>query len=144
MALDLMKTSGTGRVLQAAAIPYRWNGGRLEIAMVTRRQGNRWTLPKGHVEPGESPRQSAQREASEEAGLKGKVGWRPLGSYVYRKGQEPRRVVVFLMRVTRQLSRWREDDFRDREWLRLEHAIERVDERGLRTLLRGLYARLSA
>ena len=131
-------------ILQAATIPYRWNGGRLEIAMVTRRQGSRWTLPKGHVEPGESPRQSARREASEEAGLVGRIGWRPFGSYVYRKGDEPRRVLVFLMRVTRQLSRWSEDDIREREWLRLEHALERVRERGLRTLLRGLAERLSA
>lgn len=136
--------SASARVLQAAAIPYRWNGGRLEIAMVTRRQGNRWTLPKGHVEPGESPRQSARREASEEAGLLGRVGWRPLGSYVYRKGDEPRQVVVFLMRVTRELPRWSEDDFREREWLRLEHALERVRERGLRALLRGLAEQLGA
>ena len=139
-----MKNPGPERILQAAAVPYRWNEGRLEIAMVTRRQGSRWTLPKGHVEPGESPRQSARREASEEAGLHGRVGWRPLGSYVYRKGDEPRRVIVFLMRVTRQLSRWSEDDFRHRKWLRLEQAMERVRERGLRTLLRGLGERLSA
>ena len=139
-----MKNPGAERILQAAAVPYRWNEGRLEIAMVTRRQGGRWTLPKGHVEPGESPRQSARREASEEAGLQGRVGWRPLGSYVYRKGDEPRRVIVFLMRVTRQLSRWSEDDFRHRKWLRLEQAVERVRERGLRTLLRGLSERLSA
>ena len=139
-----MKTSTAARVLQAAAIPYRWNRSRLEIAMVTRRQGNRWTLPKGHVEPGESPRESARREATEEAGLLGRIGWRPLGSYVYRKGDEPRRVLVYVMRVTRQLSRWSEDDFREREWVRMEQALERVRERGLRALLRGLSEQLSA
>jgi hypothetical protein len=74
----------------------------------------------------------------------GRLGWRPIGSYDYQKGSEPRRVVVFLMRVTRQLSRWSEDDFRDREWLRLEHAIERVPEHGLRALLRELSDQLSA
>ena len=139
-----MKPPSDARNLQAAAIPYRWNSGRLEIAMITRRQGGSWIVPKGNVEPGETPRQSARREASEEAGLLGKIGLRPLGSYQYRKGREPRVVVVFLLRVTRQLSRWSEDDFRNRKWVRADRAIERVRERGLRLLLRDLTERLSA
>ena len=132
------------RIVQAAAIPYRWNGGQLEIAMVTRRQRRSWIVPKGHVETGETPRESARREASEEAGLVGKLGRRPCGFYRYLKGREPRLVVVFLMRVTRQLSRWSEDEVREREWFEVEHAIARVRERGLRRILRVLAARLSA
>lgn len=31
---------------------------------------DRWTIPKGHVEPGESLRQTAEREINEETGLK--------------------------------------------------------------------------
>lgn len=31
---------------------------------------NRWTIPKGHVEPGEEPKQTAEREIREETGLK--------------------------------------------------------------------------
>src|SRR5580704_13399989 len=31
---------------------------------------NRWTIPKGHVEPGEEPRATAEREIREETGLK--------------------------------------------------------------------------
>jgi ADP-ribose pyrophosphatase YjhB (NUDIX family) len=31
---------------------------------------NRWTIPKGHVEPGEEPRDTAEREIREETGLK--------------------------------------------------------------------------
>jgi len=31
---------------------------------------NRWTIPKGHIEPGETARQTAIREISEESGLK--------------------------------------------------------------------------
>ena len=139
-----MKVANEARVIQAAAIPYRWHSGRLEIAMITRRQGDRWIVPKGHVEPGETPRQSALREATEEAGLLGKIGLRPLGSYEYSKGSEPRVVFVFLLRVTRELRRWSEDDCRNREWIRLERAIERVRVRGLRHLLRGLARRLSA
>ena len=124
-------------VLQAAAIPYRWNDGRLEIALITKRQGARWIVPKGHVEPGETPRQSARREASEEAGLQGRLGLRPLGSYEYFKDREPRVVVVFLLLVTKELRSWREDDVRERKWIGVKQAIKRVRERGLRHLLRG-------
>jgi 8-oxo-dGTP pyrophosphatase MutT (NUDIX family) len=31
---------------------------------------NRWTIPKGHIEPGENARQTAEREIMEETGLK--------------------------------------------------------------------------
>lgn len=126
------------RSIQAAAIPYRWNGGRLEVALITRRQRKSWIVPKGNIEPGESPRRSALREATEEAGLIGTIGLRPFGAYEYRKGSEPRTVLVFLLRVTRQLSRWSEDDVRERRWIRIERAVERVGERGLRLLLEGL------
>jgi len=132
------------RVHQAAAIPYRWNDGELEVALVTRRQGASWIVPKGYVERGETPRQSALREASEEAGLVGEIGSRPLGSYEYVKAGESCVVQVFLMRVTRELDNWSEDDVREREWIRVRQAIKRVREQGLRRILRGLAERLSA
>src|SRR5262245_25787672 len=131
-------------VLQAAAIPYRWHRGRLEIALITNRQRGRWIVPKGHVEPGEARRQSARREASEEAGLQGRIGLRPLGSYEYSKDREPRVVLVFLLLVTRELRNWREDDVRRREWIGVKQAIKRVRERGLRHILRGWARRTSA
>ena len=139
-----MSSAYEERVLQAAAIPYRWHQGRLEVALITRRQSGTWIVPKGRVEPGETPRQSARREASEEAGLLGKIGLRPLGSYEYLKGREPCVVQVFLLLVTRELRRWSEDDVREREWIRLKRAIKLVREDGLRKILRGLAQRLSA
>ena len=139
-----MRHRKTPMDVQAAAIPYRWSSGRLEVALITRRQGKSWIVPKGNIEPGESPRRSARREASEEAGLLGRMGHLPFGAYEYRKGREPRRVVVFLLEVTEELARWSEDHLRDRKWVRVERAIERVRERGLRLLLRGLAKRHSA
>ena len=131
-------------VLQAAAIPYRWQDGRLQIALITKRQTGRWIVPKGHVEKGETPRQSARREASEEAGLHGRLALRPLGSYEYFKDREPRVVLVFLLLVTKEMRSWREDDVREREWIGVKQAIKRVRERGLRHILRGWAQRCSA
>jgi len=69
---------------QAAAIPFRWTSGRLEVALITRRQGKHWIVPKGNIEPGETPRRSARREATEEAGLVGRIPLRPFGAYEQR------------------------------------------------------------
>lgn len=35
------------------------------------RHADRWDLPKGHTEPGESPRETALRETEEETGIQG-------------------------------------------------------------------------
>lgn len=43
--------------------------GQLEILLISDAKG-RWTIPKGHVEPGEDPGATAEREITEETGLK--------------------------------------------------------------------------
>jgi 8-oxo-dGTP pyrophosphatase MutT (NUDIX family) len=54
-------------------------GAGLRIA-VMRSTYNTWVLPKGQIEPGETPEQAAQREIGEEIGLtelesRGHLGW---------------------------------------------------------------------
>jgi ADP-ribose pyrophosphatase YjhB (NUDIX family) len=44
------------------------NNKQLEILLIKDAK-NRWTIPKGHVEEGEQPKQTAEREIREETGL---------------------------------------------------------------------------
>jgi ADP-ribose pyrophosphatase YjhB (NUDIX family) len=54
----------------AGGIVYRLNKkGGVEILLIADSK-TRWTIPKGHVEEGETPRQVAEREIREETGLK--------------------------------------------------------------------------
>jgi 8-oxo-dGTP pyrophosphatase MutT (NUDIX family) len=58
----------------------------------TRRGGAlRWSMPKGHVEPGETLEQTAVREVREETGIVGRV-IAPLGSFVYTFSSNGRRI----------------------------------------------------
>lgn len=54
----------------AGGVIFRRNNKRqLEILLIQDAK-NRWTIPKGHIEPGETARQTAEREIKEETGLK--------------------------------------------------------------------------
>ena len=48
---------------------------------------DRWTIPKGHVEPGETTQEAAKREVSEESGLKNiaMCGWLGKVNFRYRR-----------------------------------------------------------
>ena len=53
----------------AGGIVYRRDkSGGLEILLIADSK-HRWTIPKGHIEEGETPRQTAEREIQEETGL---------------------------------------------------------------------------
>ncbi len=48
---------------------------------------SRWTIPKGHIEPGETAKQTARREIGEETGLKNIdiLGWLGKINFRYRR-----------------------------------------------------------
>jgi 8-oxo-dGTP diphosphatase len=55
--------------VSAGGVAYRRNGDRLEVALILTERERRWQVPKGLVDPGETPEQAAQREVREEAGI---------------------------------------------------------------------------
>ena len=122
---------------QSAVIPYRHNDQNVEILMITSRKKKRWVIPKGVIEPHLSPSDSAAKEALEEAGIKGTVSQRPIGSYKYDKWGGTCTVEVYTMKVQAVLDDWLES-YRDREWVSVEEAITRVTEQRLKEILEGL------
>jgi 8-oxo-dGTP pyrophosphatase MutT (NUDIX family) len=78
---------------QAAAVCYRRVGESVEFKLVRTTKGGRWVFPKGHIEKGEEPWRTAQREALEEAGVRGPVESEPLAVFPHEKHkQDGRRV----------------------------------------------------
>ena|SRR5215207_1512968 len=67
-------TSSTAKVvtrdqISSGGVAFRLQDSRMEIAIVSVKPSLRWQLPKGIVDPGESPEVTAVREVREEAGI---------------------------------------------------------------------------
>jgi 8-oxo-dGTP pyrophosphatase MutT (NUDIX family) len=135
----VMPISG-GLIRQAAAIPLR-NG---QVCLVTSRSGRRWVVPKGCMELGKSAGEIALQEAWEEAGLLGVLQPEPVGSYVYEKDGLTCHVLVFLLQVTDEVDNYPESALRQRLWLPTGQAAARVEDAGLRELLRAVAGQKSA
>lgn len=106
--------------------------------MVTSRTQRRWVLPKGHIEDGLTPWQAAEREAWEEAGLRGTVISEPLGTYHYIKHDRRHAVTVYRIAVIAEHDLWPERLLRQRQWVTIDEAIRRVKEKGLKELLKAV------
>lgn len=122
---------------QSAVIPVRGEGESLRVLLISSRSRSRWIIPKGIVEPNLSPADSAAKEACEEAGIRGRVHPEPIGEYDYPKWGGTCVAEVYVMRVDEVLDRWLES-FRERVWLTLDEAIERIQEEKLREIMAGV------
>lgn len=102
-------------VMQSGVVPYRLKKGKPHIVLITARNTDRnWILPKGHLEKGFSPEDSAAREAYEEAGVKGAVAKQKVGSVSYSKLGRKYKVGFYLMRVSKICKKWPEMSERQR------------------------------
>src|SRR5688572_6613863 len=121
--------------------------GSPHILLITSRETRRWVIPRGNPIAGLSPAQAAAQEAFEEAGVRGEVEDRALGSYPYDKRRAdgstvPAEVEVFALRVSEELDRWPEKNQRERRWFTPAEAAEAVEEPELKALLLDQAARL--
>ena len=129
---------------QIAAIPFVVRNGKVEVLLLTSRGTRRWIIPKGNIEPGQTPEAAALAEAFEEAGVSGEVyGALPIGFFNYLKRTEsgethPVTAEVFLMRVTDVLEDWPERSARERQWASPADAVRLVEEPGIAPLFARL------
>jgi 8-oxo-dGTP pyrophosphatase MutT (NUDIX family) len=104
--------------------------GTLEILLMQDAK-NRWTIPKGHVEPGEETGATAEREIREETGLQDMevLVWLGKVNFRYRRGHA---LVLMTMHIwlvegqgdTNQLET--EEWINDIKWLKAMDAVDKI------------------
>jgi len=126
---------------QSSVIPYRVRDGKVEILVIASSKKHHLVVPKGIKDPGLSPRESAAKEAREEAGIEGVIAETALGSYTCEKWGATCTVAVYPMEVTRVIPEedW-EERHRGREWVSPEKAASQLKQRELRPLVKKLAA----
>ncbi len=133
---------------QYAALCYRVvsrDAPKLEVLLITTRESHRWVIPKGWAMPERLAHQIAEREAWEEAGVKGKARKKPFGYYTYLKNLNGRKrvpsiVQVHLLEVESMASEYPEKGQRTLQWFAPHQASASVREPELQSLLRRVEA----
>jgi 8-oxo-dGTP pyrophosphatase MutT (NUDIX family) len=115
-------------------------GDEVIVIVPTRRgaQGQRVLgLPKGHVDPGETPPVAAEREVREEAGVEADLV-RKLGDVRYFYQRDGRRifklVTFYLFRYRRGDPADHDDEVEEARWMPLEEAARSLSYRGEREM----------
>lgn len=87
----------------------------VEILMI-RDSKNRWTIPKGHIEEGETPRETAKREIHEETGLREVrvLDWLGKINFRYRRDNI---LVLMTTEIFLAEARGDTDDIKPQEWM---------------------------
>ena len=132
-----MKTKPDYWYKQSAVIPYRINDTKIEILIIKSRNNKRWIIPKGIIEEKLTAKTSAEKEAFEEAGVKGKIIGNKIGSYSYQKWGGSCSVKVFLFLVDEILEDW-EENFRERKWILLSEIKNYIEDKNLLTIFNSI------
>lgn len=93
---------------------------------------DRWTIPKGHIEEGETAQQTAKREIGEEAGLKNVevLGW--LGKIHFRYRRVDKLVLmttqIYLVRALGDTDAVQKEDWmNDIRWFTFHDALDVIE-----------------
>jgi 8-oxo-dGTP pyrophosphatase MutT (NUDIX family) len=127
---------------QAAVFAVRNSGADIEVCLIRRRDANNWGIPKGFIEAGDTPEETALNEAWEEAGIHGQLVGEAIGTYEYAKSGARLTVAVYVMRVVEELTTWPEMRFRERRWVPMDDAASALKRHPVWGLLEHVSARL--
>jgi len=104
--------------------------GELQLLLIQDAK-NRWTIPKGHVEPGEEPKDTAAREIMEETGLKDMkvMNWLGKVNFRYRRGHTLVLMTmhIYLVQALGDTDKVKPEDWmNDIKWLPAADAIDKI------------------
>jgi 8-oxo-dGTP pyrophosphatase MutT (NUDIX family) len=115
--------------ISSGGVVYRKRAGRIEMALISVGEPPRWQLPKGLVDRGEKPEETAIREVREETGLEAAI-IAPLDriGYWYQRTENGERVRVrkfvhfYLLRYRSGNVRQHDNEVLEARWVALDDA----------------------
>ncbi len=130
---------------QAAAVPYRYENGKLKVMIVTSRRTGRWVFPKGSM--GKATEwDAAAQEAYEETGVSGAIDREPLGRYMSLKvrGTEAWNVDVALypLKIKKFHKKFPEKAQRKRKLVSIKRARKMLSQPEMGDLVKALAKRV--
>lgn len=130
-------------LISAGGIAIRDRDSHRDVALIKTESEGRWQLPKGIIDPGETPEQAALREVREEAGISCEIinkvdvidYW-----FVNKRSHDPERihkfVHFFLMRYLSGDISDHDDEVFEARWVHFDDAISMLSFEAERCLLR--------
>ncbi|HTR44810.1 MAG TPA: NUDIX hydrolase [Thermodesulfovibrionales bacterium] len=135
-----MRPAAIKTQVSSGGVIFREREGIIEIALVAVKEGSVWCLPKGIIEKGEKPEETAVREVREETGLAGralkKIGEIAYWYYVKDKNAKYRKTVHFYL--LEYLSGSTDDhnwEVDKAQWFALDEALRMVSYKGDREIV---------
>ena len=126
----------------AGGIIYRFKKGTtadVEILLIQDAK-DRWTIPKGHIEEGESAKQTAEREIQEETGLKQMKVLNFLGKIHFRYRRQQSLVLmtteIFLVKALGDTNDLTPEDWMNGiQWFPVAEALDKIEYEDISKLI---------
>jgi len=101
---------------------------------------DRWTIPKGHIEPGENARQTAEREIQEETGLKKMKVMNWLGKINFRYRRFNSLILmtthIYLVQALDDTNDLQKEDIMNGvKWMSTADALEAIEYEDIGTII---------
>lgn len=116
----------------AGGIVFRRNEKQEVEILLIQDAKDRWTIPKGHIEPGETAQQTARREIGEEAGLHevDMLGW--LGKIHFRYRRIDKLVLmttqIYLVRAKGDTDAIKKEEWMNGiKWFAFSEALDKIE-----------------
>lgn len=120
------------------AVVYRKINDSIRYLLIKNKRSSNWGFPKGHMENGETPEDTAKREVLEETGIHINIipGFSSKSDYVIQ-GKIEKSVIVFIGKTFDTQTKIQREEIEDYIWLKFEDAYKSLKFDNDKTILKN-------